>query len=251
MRRFRFLFIALILFGAAYLLNRATANWHYILRVEAGKVAYLATFDTSAEDWSLSQGRLKTQILESGVLRVEVGEVDSLPFAQASPHFGDVDVSVATTVMDGPENNGFGLIFRLQTGDNTAPGDDSFYLFEISSDGYYRVLRSLNGIQRELSTWIPSAVINTGLGVANSLRVVAKGNEFQFFVNDQSIELCIPDDPDGISTFPATGECIGGQMLDTLVDNTIQSGQLGVAAQSFDEAGVVVDFDNLVVYGPT
>lgn len=250
MRRFLFLFISLLLFGLAYILNRATANWHYILPVEAGKVAYLATFDSFSEDWSLSQGRLKTEILESGLLRIEVGEVDSLPFAQATPHFGDFDVRVETTVMDGPENNGFGLIFRLQTRDNSTPGDDDFYLFEISSDGYYRVLRSLKGVQRELSTWIPSVFINTGLGVTNWLRVVAIGNEFQFFINNQPVQLCIPDDPEGVSTFPATGECVGGQMLDILVDTTILGGQLGVAAQSFDVEGVVVDFDNLVVYGP-
>lgn len=250
MQRFSFLIVSLLLFALAYLLNRATASWHYILPVEVGNVAYLAAFDGFSEDWSLSQGRLKTEILESGLLRIEVGEVGGLPFAQASPHFSDFDVRVEASVMDGPQNNGFGLIFRLQTRDNNAPGDDDFYLFEVSSDGYYRVLRSFEGLQRELSTWIPSDVINRGLGANNWLRVVAKGDEFQFFVNNQLLELCIPDAPDGVSTFPTTGQCVGGKMLGILVDSMIPSGQLGVAAQSFDEAGVVVDFDNLVVYGP-
>ena len=251
MRRFLLLIVPLALFGLAYLLNRATANWHYILPVEAGKVAYVATFDSFSEDWSLSQGRLNSEILASGLLRVEVGEVDSLPFAQASPHFGDFDVRVDTNVVDGPENNGFGLIFRLQTRDNTAPGDDDFYLFEISSDGYYRVLRSLSGVQKELSTWVPSEHIHTGLGKQNVLGLLANGDTFQFFVNNVLLSLCIPDDPEGISTFPATGECVGGKMLDTLVDNTIATGQIGLAAQSFDVEGVVVDFDNLVIYGPS
>jgi hypothetical protein len=39
--------------------------------------------------------------------------------------------------------------------------------------------------------------------------------------------------------------------LDTLVDASIPNGQLGVVAQSLDESGVVVDFDNVVVYGPS
>lgn len=251
MRRFLFLFVPLVLFGLAYLLNRATANWHYIIPVEAAKVAYIATFDDFVEDWSLSQGRLKTEILETGVLRIEVGETNSLPFAQASPHFGDFDLRVDTVVVDGPENNGFGLIYRLQTHDNSGPGDDDFYLFEISNDGYYRVLRSLDGVQKELSTWIPTDIIQTSLGAFNALRVIAQGGEFQFFVNNQLLQLCIPDDPEGVSTFPATGECIGGKMLDHLIDVTIPTGQIGVAAQSFDEEGVIIDFDNFLVVGPS
>lgn len=251
MRRFLILLVLLLLLGIAYLANRALAHLHFITPVEAGKVAYIATFDGFNSDWALADGRLKTHILDTNVLRIEVGESNKLPFSQAKPYFADFDVRVQATAVDGPEGNGFGLIFRLQNKDNSSPSDDDFYLFEISSDGYYRVLRSFDGTQKELSTWIPSPVINQHIGAVNYIRVVAKGSTFQFFVNNQLMQLCIPDDPNGASTFPATGQCVGGKMLDTLVDSSIPNGQLGVVAESLDEAGVVVDFDNLVVYGPS
>ena len=156
MRRFLIILVLLLLLGASYFANRLTAHLHYIIPVEAGKVAYIATFDDFKSDWTQAEGRLKAQILDTGSLRITVGDVDKLPFSQAKPYFGDFDIRAQTTAVDGPEGNGFGLIFRLQNKDNVSPTDDDFYLFEISSDGYYRVLRSFNNDQKELSTWIPA-----------------------------------------------------------------------------------------------
>ncbi len=250
--RFRVIFLVLlVLLIVVYGLYRLTAHWHYVLPVEPGKVAYLATFDTFQEDWSLAAGRLKSEIISPGVLRMTVGDVNSLPFAEASPYFSDFDLRVQASPVDGPEdnNNGYGVIFRLDNKDDSSPDDDDFYLFLISSDGYYRVVRSLNGKQVELSTWVPSSLVVQGLNVSNQLRVVAKGDHFQFFINNQPVQLCIPDDPNGKSTY--TTECVGGKMMDTLVDSSIPNGQIGVAAETFDDPNVVVDFDNLVVYGPS
>lgn len=250
MRRFlRWFVILLVILLGVYGLNWLTAHWHYILPGEAGQVVYLATFDTFQEDWNLAAGRLTSEIVEPGVLRLEVGDSNSLPFAEAFPHFGDFDLRVETRVMDGPLNNGYGVIFRLQNQDNSSPDDDNFYLFLISSDGYYRVVRSFNREQKDLSTWIPSEAIHQGVDARNWLRVTAKGDHFQFYINDQQVQLCIPDDLNAASTY--TTECVKGQMVDMLVDGMIPNGQIGVAAQTFDEAGVIVDFDNLVVYGAT
>jgi hypothetical protein len=251
LRRLLLLIGLALLLALAVWLNRQSAQWHYIMPVEAGKVAYLATFDAFPEDWNLAQGRLKSDILPEGVLRMDVGGVNSLPFAEAHPFFADFDARVQATPVGGPLNNGYGMIFRLQNKRNASPDDDDFYLFMVSSDGYYQVVRSVNGNSRELSTWVPSPAVVQGVGVMNTLRVVAKGAHFRFFVNGQAVQLCLPDEPTARSTYnERTGECLGGKMVDELVDDSIANGQIGVAAQTFDEMGVVVDFDNLVIYGP-
>ena len=105
-----------------------------------------------------------------------------------------------------------------------------------------------------ISDWIESSLINPGLDAANRLRVVAQGDQFRFFINDQPVSLCIPDDPDALSTInPLSGECMGGAMLDTLTDTTIPNGQVGVSALWTAGAAddpVVAAFDNLLVYAP-
>ncbi len=88
-----------------------------------------------------------------------------------------------------------------------------------------------------------------GLNAINQLRVVARGDSFRFYINDTPVQLCIPDDPNAISTYSGD-TCIGGAMLDALTDSAIPNGQIGVTAQATSDAGVVAAFDNLLVYAP-
>jgi hypothetical protein len=254
-RRLRVLWIPALLLILAYGAKRATEDWHYIVPVEPGKVVYASAFDGFRDEWGLYAGRLSAQILDANALRLDVDATNRFTWSVARPYFSDFDVSVQATASDGPENNSFGIIFRHQDKGNTAPEDDDYYLFLISSDGYYQVFRQLNGApgdqrQKELSTWIPSPAVNTGIGAVNKLRVVGSGNRFQFYINGQPMKLCVPDDPNGASTYDeAKSEC-DGRMVDTLVDNSISYGRLGVVAGALDDPGVVADFDNFIVSGP-
>jgi hypothetical protein len=236
--------IVLAALGAILIvLNRLSpivAEWHYVVPSTPGEVLYAATFDDAAADWELYSGRLSAQVAD-GALRVTVGEPDSLPFSTAAPYFSDFDLRVKTAAVAGPLDNGYGVIFRAQDSDN-------YFLFLISSDGYYQVRREVNGAEKILSEWIPSELIHQGLNTANEIRVVAQGDTFQFYVNGTQVELCIPNDPDAVSTY--VDSCVDGQMLPQLVDNSIAEGQIGVIALTFDEPGVEVDFDNVLVFGP-
>lgn len=224
------------------ILNRLSpmiAEWHYVVPATPGEVLYAATFDDVA-DWELYGGRLSAQVAD-GALRVVVDEVDSLPYSAAAPYFSDFDLRVQSQAVAGPLDNGYGVIFREQ-------GPDNYYLFLISSDGYYQARREVDGMEKTLSEWIPSPLVNQGLGAINEIRVVARGDTFQFYINGELVELCIPNDPDGVSTY--ADSCIDGQMLPELVDDSIAEGRLGVIAVAFDEPGVEVDFDNVLVFGP-
>jgi hypothetical protein len=250
-RRIGFLLILAALFIVALVASRLVTDWHYILPAEPGAVIYAAAFDGLTGDWEQYDGRLSAQILPEGVLRLDVGNVSSGPFSVARQYFGDFDVRVEARAVSGPVNNGYGLIFRLQNHSNSSPADDSYYLFQVSSDGYYQVLRVLGEMQKKLSDWIPSPVVNQGMGATNYLRVVAQGDQFAFYINGQQMPLCVPDDPDGESTFDFTGTCVQGTMQPALADSSLAYGQLGLVATTLDEPDVVVEFDNLVVYGPT
>jgi hypothetical protein len=246
-----FLLFALLLAAGAFALNRASPAWNYVVPVTPGAVAYAAVFDVPPPDWTLYTGRLAARV-EGGRLVLGVDEVNTSAFSLLQGlHWSDVDLTVQAQGDSGPVGSGYGLIVRFWDKGNTSPGDDDYYLFLISDDGYYRVVRSLDGQQRELSTWIPSPIVRQGFGVLNSLRVVARGDQFQFSINGERVPFCVPDNPQGQSTFTREGVCDGGQMLDTLVDATIPSGRVGVVAQAYAEPGAVVSFDNLVLRGPS
>ena len=245
MRRFLVLIVVPVLVLAGVIaLGRAAAGWHYVESGAPGDVLLVSAFDGMLDDWDVFDDGQLAASAENGALRLRVNAFQSLPYSLARPYFADFDLRVSARAVEGPLNNGFGLMFRMLDKDN-------FYQFLTSSDGYYQVLRSVAGDVKYLTLWLPSPIVNQGLDAANELRVIAQGDTFRFFVNGQPALLCIPDDPAAESTYnELTGECIDGQMLDTLVDDHIAAGRLGVVAQSFNEAGVVVDFDNVLVTAP-
>jgi hypothetical protein len=252
------LILLVVVLAVLLVLSRSVASWqHVIVSGQPGDLLYAATFDGAPADgfngeWSQYPGRNSAQV-SAGQLQITIGEIDNGVYSLTTPHFADFDLRVQAQSLAGPVDNGYGVVFRLQNRDNTDLSDDSYYLFLISADGYYRVSRVVAGDERILSTWIPSDSINLGLEAINHLRVVARGAQFQFFINDQPVTLCIPNDPAAQSTIhPLTGECMEGALLDTLVDVTIPNGQVGVSASSTltGGEGVVAAFDNLLIYAP-
>lgn len=242
MRRLLLILIPALLLAGLIALNRALADWHYIVSAPPGTVLYAAAFDGFLDEWQLYDDGQLSASAENRALRISITTPKDDPFSLASPHFSDFDLTVQARPLEGPEDNGYGVMFRVQDASN-------YYQFLVSSDGFYAVQRAINGEIKLLSAWIDSPIVTTGLNVVNTLRVVAVGDRFQFYVNGQRVPLCIPNDPAARSTY-SLDTCIEGTMQDTLIDSSIASGRLGVVAQSFEEPGVVVEFDNLVVLGP-
>ncbi|MCS6836448.1 MAG: hypothetical protein NZ750_10575 [Anaerolineae bacterium] len=269
--------------SAALTLLCALVNAAYGLVVERqivlseGPVLYAAGFDGFEDEWQTYEGRLAARI-EDGALRIEVGQVDTVAYSVAEPSFGDAQVEVTARAVAGPLDNGFGLVFRLQAPRQgcamPAPllcelarvdafgvllrlifrpqsqQASGYYVFLISSDGYYSVWRAdgLGQAPRRMSTWIDSPLIRQGLGESNRLRVVMDGERFRFAINGQDVPLCLPDDPQGQSTYSG-GQCIGGTLQPELRDARWPVGQVGLAAYSTVSGGpgVVVVFDDLLV----
>lgn len=236
---------------ALILIYRTLAAIPIVRTGPPGVTLYAAGFDDAALDWSqYDDGQLSARVSE-GAFMLTVNAGDTGAFSAAAPVFGDFDVRAEARASAGPLDNSFGLIFRLQNGGNTRTDDDSFYLFLISSDGYYRVTRTLSGSERVLSDWIPSDAIVQGIGAVNHVRVTARAGRFSFSVNGQPLAVCLPNAAGGQSTFSA-GECVDGTMTDVLEDDAVAYGQLGLIARSTDTGGpgVSVAFDRVIVSMP-
>ncbi|MFN8527835.1 MAG: hypothetical protein U0670_04410 [Anaerolineae bacterium] len=259
---------ALVLVGLIAL-NRTLIKTHYIDGGANGTLLYAASFDGDAAsefnaEWEQYEGRLSAEILE-GRLRLTIGDANRGSYALSRTWYGDFDVQTQARAIEGPVNNGYGIIFRALDRNN-------YYVFKVSSDGYYAVQRVLNGQSKYLSNWISTipanaqpapelngVTVGTDLNTVNALRVVAHGNEFAFYINGIQAPLCIPNDPNGESVyyeFYDTPEqrCVQGHMVDTLIDDSIDHGQIGLTAESFDfgdaDRAVIVEFDQVLIFAP-
>lgn len=234
------LLLILVLFGFIQLRGQA-ANLHYVTSGAPGEVLYAAAFDGFQDEWELYNEERIAEITD-GVLRLTNNTVNNGSYSVTNSRFNDFDLTVDARAVAGPLDNGYGVVFRLKDRQN-------YYTFMTSSDGYYQVARVVDGNITELSTFnVDSSIVNQGISTVNRLRVVARGNQFQFYINGEQVQVCIPNNPDAQSTY-FMDSCIDGQMLDTLTDDAIAQGQIGVVVQTFSESGVTVEFDNLVVLG--
>lgn len=205
---------------------------------EAGDLLYISSFEAYEDEWELYPGMLKAEIVDG---QMQLSGQGGIPFSSTRPYFEDFDLRVDASAFENPNNDGYGVILSMQDPNN-------MLVFEISSDGYYRVSQLNQGFSKIISTWIPSEAIRQGLGVSNQIRVVRKDDQYYFFVNDQALQLCLPDKPEGTSTFTATGECLG-KLVDSLEHDLFDTGHLGLMADA-SSANVVIGFDNFIVTYP-
>ena len=269
------LLLALI---AANLVYSALARRSHTVTGEAGELLYVAGFSGFAEEWDLYDGQQSARLVDDQ-LELAVSSPQTATWSAAQPQFADFDLSVQAAASEGPLDNAFGLVFHIrgdqQTGCNMpavllcgiedllplagaairqaldARQTTQYFAFLISSDGYYSLWRIAERGTEVLSAWIASDAIRQGLSAENSIRVIAEGPRYQFYVNGVRLALCLPDEPGAASTF-AAGECIDGSMQDSYRADAAAVGRLGLIAQSTAAGGggVVVRFDNLIVYSP-
>jgi hypothetical protein len=121
----------------------------------------------------------------------------------------------------GPVDNGYGLLFRVQAGEQT----DDFYTFRISGDGFYTVEKTEQNELKPVIDWTASGLIKQAEGEANILTVEGKGDTYNLYIN--------------------------GQQVNTFTDGAYQGGTFGFIVDNYDsENPANFTFDDLTVGAP-
>ncbi|MCL6583640.1 MAG: DUF1080 domain-containing protein [bacterium] len=152
-----------------------------------------------------------------GVYRMTGTGVGALRASCYNAPFDNFTYQIDVRRTQGNPDASQGMIFRLSPTGN-------FYVFAITSSGYYGAFKfdSRNGY--ELIPWTPTSAVKQGLKAWNSLKVICSGPTIEFLVN--------------------------GTSLKTIKDNSpYLSGMVGVFAvdEQMEAQGSkpIVDFDNI------
>jgi hypothetical protein len=179
---------------------------------------YVETFDAPGS-WRTGSDADAIGQVANGVYEMLVEADDVTIWTTAGQSFSDGMYQVEATQVDGPLNNGYGMVFRLN--DET----DDFYLFKISGDGFVWIGRYQDGgtaVEPMVGEWwFESPAIRQGLNQTNTLRVSAEGANLIFYVNDQEVGR--------------------------VTDETFASGDIGLLVETLGLGGVKVQFDNFTV----
>ena len=177
---------------------------------------YQTTFDSKG-NWGTGNENDVQGNVRGGVYDMFVTAESGIFWATASENLGYGTYRLEATQVDGPIDNGYGMMFLMDTNRN------DFYLFEVSGDGFVWIGRCMDRCEADIvplvgDGWFPSDAVNVGVNQTNVLRVDAVEGEMTFFVNDQLV----------------------GEAIDTV----LTSGDIGVAVETYGAGGVQVHFDN-------
>ncbi len=172
-------------------------------------------FEDPASGWLVLVTDQDEKGYDRGAYRIAVYDTDLASWGYPEPvtDFEDFVIEVDAHRIDGPADNEYGIITRVQP-------DDDFYLFSISSTGNVSIQKHIAGEWEYLVEWTASPAVRQG-GEINRLRVTCQGPKLRFFVN--------------------------GQPVAQADDDSFKSGNIGLLASAGDIGGVVVAFDNLRV----
>ena len=155
-----------------------------------------------------------TARISGGKLEVTSREPGQFWWSNPGLDVPDVILTATTRKLSGPDDNAFGLLCRYQNPNN-------FYLFLISADGYYAIGKVESGV--DAITYLSgegeyqfTEVIQQGVQ-ENTIRASCEGSQLSLTVN--------------------------GILLESVNDDTFQSGDVGVGLTAFEEGTAVVEFD--------
>ncbi len=175
---------------------------------------YSDDFSDPSSGWDVSSDEDVENGYSDGEYYTLVKKPDWVAWGNPGCTIADFRLEVDARKVAGPDDNEFGVIVRYRDNGN-------YYMFQISSDGYYGVRKRVNGEWETLVPWETSPHINQGQS-SNHLILIAQGPNFGFYVN--------------------------GRPLVDVVDASFAEGDIGLFAGAFDEAGVRINFDNLEVW---
>jgi hypothetical protein len=201
-----------------FTLTACQSSWITNLVTPPGQPLYQDDFSNPASGWPEEINEKGSLGYTKGDYRILVQSANFDLWAVSGHSYGNVRIETDATRLAGPASNRFGLVCRFQDIGN-------FYVFYISSDGYYAIAKIKDGSTMLLGQQMMaySDLIHQGEG-PNHLRFDCIGNTLTGWVNGQGVAAASDAD------FP--------------------KGDAGLIAGAFDEGGVEVSFANFMVIKP-
>lgn len=218
-------FVGKLVLMAAILISLPACNLTDRIRasalttVDAGSVLLYDDFSNPESGWSTLSSDAAEIAYNQGGLRFQIKAVNFDYWSLPGSRFSDVTMAVDAKMLDGPEDNDFGLICRYQDQYN-------FYALLISSDGYGGIVKVKDGLYTILNNTEGleyGSMIHTGTET-NQLRGDCINNRLTLYVNHEPFL--------------------------EVEDSDFSVGEVGLIVGAYNQSGVDILFDNYFVIKP-
>ena len=184
----------------------------------SGAILFQDDFSDPSSGWNQVITESGMTDYADGMYIILVNKPNLDVWARPGLNFTNTIIEVDTFKVGGDRNNRFGVICRLN-------GNDNFYSFLISSDGYYGIGKVTGGAYEliGMNALQPSEAIKQGSDI-NRIRVECVGDRLTLLVNSEKVAEA--------------------------KDSSFQHGDVGLIAGTYDIPGTDIRFDNLVITHP-
>lgn len=185
-------------------------------------VLYEDDFSDPNSGWQVIEAEQGVLGYSDGAYRMMLKVPAFTSWVSAKKIYNDAAIDVDVTKTAGPDQSIYGVICRMAD-------DKNFYLFAISSAGYYAIGKVIEGKG-------PIMLGTDGVDKLKATDVIKKGNEtnhIQAICKGDTLTLKIND-----------------QQVSSIQDQDIAAGDVGMMVKTFKEAGLDVKYDNLIVSIP-
>ncbi len=179
-------------------------------------LVYEDDFSDPGSGWDDAFDRYTTKQYGNNKYYIEVTTSNLVAWGLANRDVSDFRLEVDAAQEAGPNNNGYGILFRFQDRNN-------FYRFDVSGDGFFLLSKFHDGEWVTLVPWTASSAINVGQA-SNRLVVEAVGNRIRVYANDS--------------------------LLAEVEDDTFSHGNFGFFASTFSEPNLTISYDDIKLWTP-
>ncbi len=190
-----------------------------LFETPSGAVLFQDDFSNASSGWeNQSDEQFGTVDYFDGYYRIEVQGDHNMIWAGPGLNLTDVRLEADMIKVIGSSDDLFGLVCRAKNKEN-------YYFFVISSDGYYGIGKTIDGVQSLINAegMKPSEIISQGKSI-NHLRVDCIADQQELYIN--------------------------GQLVAQVSDSDLPHGDIGLLAGNLAAQENVVLFDNLSTIKP-
>lgn len=179
---------------------------------QASTNLFFDDFSDPSSGWQTYEGDNGKMMYQSGSFQILVDIPNWLMISRPGRYAGTVSIKTEAYKSSGPDENIFGAVCRYVD-------EYNFYFLVISSDGYYGIVKLVNGETKIIgaSAMSYSSYINQGR-TSNSIQAVCAQNNLSLYAN--------------------------GTLLTTVQDDDFDYGEVGLLVGSYTQYGVNILFDN-------
>jgi len=188
-------------------------------------VLFQDDFSNPNSGWDKHTGADLTTDYDNGQYLIAITDPGVDVWGQPGLDLADAAFIADTQYVAGPANNEYGLMCRYQRGGD---GKNSFYFFLVSSDGYFALGKVIKDVRTILSpsqgSFQPTNALRPAQDAVNQIQAVCQGDHLAMLIN--------------------------GTPVGDFTDADLTHGDIGLVAGTFDEGGVSIHFDNVLVHKP-